>query len=102
MLDKLAEVEKRYVELESLMSDPQLLNQQREDRKFAKERAELDEIVACFREWRKVEQEIQGNRHLLQENDDGSRVQAKEGLVTVMQGKEAQQGQLKPRLLPND
>ena len=49
MLDKLAEVEKRYEELERLMSDPQLLNQQREYSKLAKERAELEEIVTCFR-----------------------------------------------------
>ena len=39
MLDKLAEVEKRYVELERMMSDPKLLNQQREYSKFAKERS---------------------------------------------------------------
>ncbi len=58
MLDKLAEVEKRYKELEDLMSDPQLLGQQREYSKLAKERAEFEEIVVCYREWRKVEQEI--------------------------------------------
>jgi len=100
MLDKLAEVEKRYVELESLMSDPQLLNQQREYSKFAKERAELEEIVACFREWRKVEQEIQGNRQLLEENDEGIRELAKEELVTLRQRKEALESQLKLLILP--
>ena len=102
MLDKLAEVEKRYVELESLMSDPQLLNQQREYSKFAKERAELEEIVACFREWRKVEQEIQGNRQLLEENDEGLRELAKEELVTLRQRKEALESQLKLLILPKD
>jgi len=73
MLDKLAEVEKRYEELERLMSDPQLLYQQREYSKLAKERAELEEIVTRFREWRKVEQEIQENRQLLEENDEAIR-----------------------------
>ena len=29
MLDKLADVEKRYMELEEMMSDPQLLGQQK-------------------------------------------------------------------------
>jgi peptide chain release factor 1 len=102
MLDKLAEVEKRYMELESLMSDPQLLNQQREYSKFAKERAELEEIVACFREWRKVEQEIQGNRQLLEENDEGIRELANEELVTLRQRKEALESQLKVLILPKD
>ena len=61
MLDKLAEVEKRYLELEGMLSDPQLLGHQREYSKVAKERSELEEIVACYREWRKVEREIQDN-----------------------------------------
>jgi len=90
------------VELESLMSDPQLLNQQREYSKFAKERAELEEIVACFREWRKVEREIQGNRQLLEENDEGIRELAKEELVTLRQRKEALESQLKLLILPKD
>ena len=84
------------------MSDPQLLNQQREYSKFAKERAELEEIVACFREWRKVEQEIQGNRQLLEENDEGIRELAKEELVTLRQRKEALESQLKLLILPKD
>jgi peptide chain release factor 1 len=66
MLDKLAEVEKRYVELEGMMSDPQLLGHQREYSKLAKERSELEEIVSCYREWRKVEHQINDNRQLLE------------------------------------
>ena len=73
MFDKLAEVEKRYVELERMMNDPQLLGQQREYSKLAKERAELAELVQNYREWRKVEQEIEGNRQLLEENDEAIR-----------------------------
>ena len=53
-----------------MMSDPQLLGQQREYSKLAKERAELEEIVVCFRDWRKVEQEIHDNRQLLEETDE--------------------------------
>src|SRR5437870_13250002 len=102
MLDKLAEVEKRYVELESLMSDPQLLNQQREYSKLAKERAELEEIVACFRELRKVEQEIQENRQLLEENDEAIRELAKEEVGVLRQRKEDLENRLKFLILPKD
>ena len=62
MLEKLLEVEKRYIELEGMMSDPQLAGQQREYAKVAKERSDLEEIVVCYREWRKVEREIADNR----------------------------------------
>jgi len=102
MLDKLAEVEKRYEELERLMSDPQLLNQQREYSKLAKERAELEEIVARFREWRKVEQEIQENRQLLEENDEAIRELAKEEVGVLRQRKEDLENRLKFLILPKD
>jgi peptide chain release factor 1 len=102
MLDKLAEVEKRYEELERLMSDPQLLLQQREYSKLAKERAELEEIVARFREWRKIEQEIENNRELLQEDEEAIRELAKEELNTLRQRKDELERRLKILILPKD
>lgn len=102
MLDKLAEVEKRYIELESLMLDPQLLNQQKEYSKLAKERAELEEIVSAFREWRKVEQEIHDNREFLEEKDEGLRELAKEELASLRQRKDELEHQLKLLILPKD
>src|ERR687887_1741833 len=102
MLDKLAEVEKRYEELERLMSDPQLLHQQREYSKLAKERAELEEIVARFREWRKIEQAIENNRELLQEDEEAIRELAKEELNTLRQRKDELEKRLKILILPKD
>jgi peptide chain release factor 1 len=102
MLDKLAEVEKRYVELEEMMSDPQLLGQQREYSRMAKERAELEEIVSCFREWRRAEQEIQDNRQLLEESDEAIRELAKEEIVALRERKEGLEERLKLLILPKD
>jgi peptide chain release factor 1 len=102
MLDKLAEVEKRYEELERLMSDPQLFGQQREYSKLAKERSELEEIVYRYREWRKVEQEIQDNRQLLEENDEAIRELAKEEVNVLRQRKEDLENRLKFLILPKD
>ncbi|HWO41217.1 MAG TPA: peptide chain release factor 1 [Candidatus Eisenbacteria bacterium] len=102
MLDKLAEVEKRYVELEKMMSDPQLLGQQREYSKLAKERAELEEIVACYREWCKVEREIQENRELLEESDEAIRELAKEEIGLLRERKESLENRLKILILPKD
>jgi len=102
MLDKLAEVEKRYQQLESLLSDPQLVGKQREYSKVAKERAELEEIVACYREWKKNEQEIQGNRELLDERDEGIRELAKEELSVLRGRKDELEERLKFLILPKD
>src|SRR6266403_4799726 len=102
MLDKLAEVEKRYVELEGMMSDPQLLGHQREYSKLAKERSELEEIVSSYREWCKVEREIHDNRQLLEESDETLRELAKEEIVTLRERKEALEERLKILILPKD
>jgi peptide chain release factor 1 len=102
MLDKLSEVEKRYIELEQLMSDPQIVGQQREYSRVAKERAELEEIVACFREWRKVEEEISNNRELLEDKDEALREMAKEELATLRERKADLENRLKILILPKD
>ena len=102
MLDKLAEVERRYEQLESLLTDPQLLSKQREYTKVAKERAELEEIVSCFREWKKIDQEIEKNRELLNEKDDAIRELAKEELAVLRERKEKFESRLKVLILPKD
>jgi peptide chain release factor 1 len=102
MLEKLAEVERRYTELEALLSDPQLLGNQREYSKIAKERADLEEVVTCYREWRKVEQEIEQNRQLLEENEEAIRELAKEEIAALRSRKEELEGRLKYLILPKD
>jgi len=102
MLDKLLEVEKRYIELEGMMSDPQLVGHQREYAKVAKERSDLEEIVVCYREWRKVEQEIADNRQLMDENDEAMRELVKEELMSLRERKEALETKLKFLILPKD
>ncbi|HEY3304983.1 MAG TPA: peptide chain release factor 1 [Candidatus Binatia bacterium] len=102
MLDKLAEVEKRYTQLESLLSDPSFSGKQREYSKVAKERADLEELVVCYRDWKKIEQEIQSNRELLDESDEAMRELAKEELAALRERKEQLEARLKVLLLPKD
>jgi len=102
MLEKLAEVEKRYGELDRLLADPQLLSNQREYSKVAKERSDLEEVITCYRQWRKVDKEIKENRELLNEKDEALRELAKEELVGLQEEKQNLESQLKLLLLPKD
>jgi peptide chain release factor 1 len=102
MIEKLAEVEKRYEQLENLLTDPQLLGKQKEYSKIAKERAELEEIVSCYREWKKIEQQIEDNRELLNEGDDAIRELAKEELAVLRGMKDDLENRLKILILPKD
>src|SRR5262249_58992264 len=49
MLDRLAEIERHYEELERLVSDPAVLADRRRYVALAKERAQLEETVTCWR-----------------------------------------------------
>lgn len=102
MLDKLAEVEKRYGELETLLADPQLMSNQREYSKVAKERADLEEVVSSYREWRKMEEEIAQNLELLKEEDEAIQELAKEELSVLRTKKDSLENQIKVLLLPKD
>ena len=54
MLDKLQAVEDKYMELESLISDPDVLSDMQKWQRYNKEHAALLPIVEKFREYKKV------------------------------------------------
>lgn len=102
MLEKIAEVEKRYEELDLMLADPQLIGNPKEYSKVAKERADLEEVVSCYRQWRKVDQQIQQNRELLEEKDEAIRELAKEEVISLRKQKEELENQLRLLMLPRD
>jgi len=102
MLEKLADVERRYVDLEERLIDPSLMDSRKEFARLAKERADLEPIVAAYREWKKVTQEIEGHRSLLESADADVRELAKEELPALRQQVEALEQRLKVLLLPKD
>ena len=54
MLEKLAEVESRYLELEAAMGDPALAADYEKVAELAKERASLQRIVDAYRLYQKA------------------------------------------------
>ena len=102
MLDKLADVEKRYQELESLLVDPAIIGSRKEYVRLAKERSDLEQIVTCFREWKKVEAEVEGSKALLEEQDEDLRDMAKAELPVLRGRLAALEEQLRQLLLPKD
>lgn len=56
MLDKLEEIEKRYEELNLLISNPDVISNQNEFKKYMKEQSALVDIIEKYREYKKVKQ----------------------------------------------
>ncbi|MHC1696530.1 MAG: peptide chain release factor 1 [Geobacteraceae bacterium] len=102
MLHKIEELERRYNELESLLSDPGILGNQGEFRKLNKEHSELSALVTVYREYRKLLAEMEDNRGLLAESDLEIREMAEAELEELAaRGKELEE-EIKLLLLPKD
>jgi len=102
MLQKLEDVERRYVELESALVDPTVIGNRKDYAKLSKERSDLEQIVHSYREWKKLSAEIEGHKQLLDSADDEMRDLVKAELPALRDRLEAIEEDLKRLLLPRD
>ncbi|HEY9062605.1 MAG TPA: peptide chain release factor 1 [Pseudobacteroides sp.] len=70
MFDKLQAAEDRFEEINHKLSDPSVIGNQEEYRRYMKEHSELSEIVEKYREYKKVSKDIADARELLQDKLD--------------------------------
>ena len=102
MFRKLDELEKKFRELESRLSDPAVITNQALFQKTGRERSALAPLVEAYRRHKKILQEIEENRLLLAEKDEELRKMAKEELSRLEAEQEAASQELKILLLPKD
>jgi peptide chain release factor 1 len=102
MFEKIEELERRYEELESLLADPAILGNQTEFRRFSREHAELTDLIAAYRRYRKILGEIADNQGLLAEGDPEIREMAEAELAELETRREELEGEIKLLLLPKD
>ncbi|MBL0224830.1 MAG: peptide chain release factor 1 [Geobacteraceae bacterium] len=100
MFDKIEELERRYQELEALLSDPVVISNQPEFRKFSREHSDLSALVAAYRRWRRVVEEIGENREMLA--DPEMKEMAEEELKGLDAEKEQLEADIQLLLLPRD
>jgi peptide chain release factor 1 len=102
MLDKLASVERRFTEIETLLADPLVAANPRELARLRKEHAEMAPMVACYREWRDVERQLAEGKTLLSDADQDIRELAKAEVPALRTRLETLETELKTLLVPRD
>ncbi len=102
MFNKLEEVVDRFREVEGLLSDPSVVSDQNKFRSLTKEHADLSEIVETYGRYKKVRDEIEGNRELLRDSDPEVREMARQELPDLECRQEKLGEGLKRLLLPKD
>ena len=65
MFQRLEAVEKRYEELNKLISDPEIISKQNEWKNYMKEHSDIEDVVLKYREYKKVEKQMNDAKELM-------------------------------------
>jgi peptide chain release factor 1 len=102
MLDKLADVEKRYHELEAMLADPAVIANRKEFVRLSRERSGIDAVIAAYRAWKSLAQEEGDLAALADDPDPELREMARGELPGLRARKEELEESLRLLLLPKD
>jgi peptide chain release factor 1 len=102
LIEKLNGIEERYAELERRVSDPAVIANNREYAVLARERSQLEEVATAIRGYRKLLDEIDDHRALLEGDDVELRELAKAELPTMQLQQAQAEENLKHLLAPRD
>ena len=70
MFDRLQSVEDRYERLNELLSDPDIVNDNKKLRDYSKEQSDIQEMVDVYREYKDIKQQLADAREMLDETLD--------------------------------
>jgi peptide chain release factor 1 len=100
MFSKLAELEKRFDEIEAQMAKPQVLSNMEEYKKLARERTDLKDVVDAYREWKAAKTEHESTSELLlHESDEDMKSLARQELTDLEREMERVEAVLADNLL---
>src|SRR5512139_1594828 len=102
LLNKLDLLHDRYEELTALLGDAEVIAEQTRFRAYSKEYAEVEPVVAAYREFRKVQDDLAGAQALLKDSDPDLREMAAEEVAEARERLVGLEDRLQRMLLPRD
>ena len=83
MFAKLESLERKFLDLEQELADPAIFNDQDRYRKLTKAHSDLKPVVAIFRQYRELKQNLADNQELLNDADPDIREMAHEEIKAI-------------------
>ena len=103
MLDTLADIERRYVQIEDEMGKPDVVTDHVQLSALGRERAELEDAVVAYRRLREIEDEIAETETMVSEEADPEMAAlAREELDGLTKERETQTAAIRQMLVPRD
>ncbi|ATB64713.1 peptide chain release factor 1 [Pseudomonas mosselii] len=102
LLNKLDTLQDRFEELTALLGDAEVISDQTRFRAYSREYAEVEPVIACYQNWRKVQDDLEGAQALLKDADPDLREMAVEEVREAKEQLVGLESQLQRMLLPKD
>ena len=102
LINKLVLLQDRYEELTPLLGDAEVIINQPQLRAYSREYAEVEPVVTTFREFCKVQSDLQGAQALLKDSDPDLREMAEEEVASAREQLLVLEDHLQRMLLPKD
>lgn len=103
MLDRLQSLEDRYLKLNELLSDPEIINDTKKLREYSKEQSDLQEVVTAYRAYKDISQQLKDAKEMLEDDlDSDMQEMVKAEISDLSSQKEAYEEKMKILLLPKD
>lgn len=102
LINKLDVLHDRFEEVTALLGDAEVISNQTQFRAYSKEYAEIEPVIMAFREFRKVQADLDGALALLKDSDPDLREMAEEEVATARARLVELEDSLQRMLLPKD
>ena len=102
LINKLDLLHDRFEEVTALLGDAEVITNQTQFRAYSKEYAEIEPVIMAFREFRKVQADLDGALALLKDSDPDMREMAEEEVDTARARLVELEDSLQRMLLPKD
>ena len=100
--ERLENLTERQEEVSALLADPDVIGSQERFRALSKEYAELEPLVAAYRQYRGTEVDLGNAREMVEDSDPELRALAQEEIERVNRRRETLEHELQRLLLPRD
>ncbi|WP_369959925.1 peptide chain release factor 1 [Pseudomonas benzenivorans] len=102
LINKLDLLQDRFEELTALLGDAEVIAKQNQFRAYSKEYAEIEPVILAFRQFRKVQDDLEGAQALLKDSDPDLREMAEEEVAEAKARLVELEDSLQRMLLPKD
>ena len=100
MLDKLEDINKRFVEVSKLIVDPEIISDMKQYIQLNKEYKDLEPIIEVYKTYKNILSNIESSKEMLK--DDEMKDMAKQEIEDLSNEKEILEENIKVLLIPKD